>query len=114
LIGLNPIPSISRPYKYVPVRHVPATPNAYDYYGENLLPNFNLLPTWVYTTPHNIQRSTPQNESCNACHGNAAIFLTIDKVNPDEIEANLPVIVPEVPPTRDDQPPVSGTEISSP
>lgn len=114
LIGLNPIPSIARPYKYVPVRHVPATSNAYEYYGDNLLPNFDLLPTWVYTTPHNIQRSTPQNESCNACHGNGAIFLTIDKVNPDEIEANLPVIVPQIPPAFEVDPFEPELETGSP
>ena len=97
LIGLNPDRSYTRPYKYVPLRHIPATPDAYAYYGENLQPNFNALPTWAYATPHNIQLKTPQAESCNACHGNAALFLTADKVNPAELEANLPVIVPVIP-----------------
>jgi len=97
LIGLNPQRSYTRPYKYVPLRHVPATPNAFSFYGENLLPNFNSLPTWVYATPHNIQRQTPQAESCNACHGNADIFLTIDKLHPEEVPANQNVIVDQVP-----------------
>lgn len=97
LIGLNRQPSFTRPYKYVPVRHVPATPEGFSFYGENLLPNFNALPTWAYATPHNIQLKTPQTESCNACHGNPDLFLTADKVRPEEMEANLPVIVPEVP-----------------
>jgi hypothetical protein len=52
-----------------------------------------------YTTPHNIQRNTPQTETCDACHGNEAIFLTADKVYPEELEANLPVIVDEIPPS---------------
>ncbi|MEI2421919.1 hypothetical protein V6O07_16705, partial [Arthrospira platensis SPKY2] len=56
------------------------------------------LPTWTYATPHNIQRNTPQTASCNACHGNADIFLTEDKVSPETLQANQPVIVPEVPP----------------
>jgi thiosulfate/3-mercaptopyruvate sulfurtransferase len=98
LIGLNPLRSFTRPYKYVPVRHVPVAPTSYQFYGANLLPNFNILPTWVYATPHNIQRKTPQTESCNACHGNEALFLTADKVHPDELEANLPVIVTDIPP----------------
>ena len=100
LIGLNTRQSEERPYKYVPVRHIPVDPNNYDYYGENLLPNFGALPTWAYATPHNIQRNTPQNSSCNACHGNAEIFLTADKVRDWELEANQDVIVPEVPPTK--------------
>ncbi|MDI6695108.1 MAG: hypothetical protein QME21_08690 [Anaerolineales bacterium] len=97
LIGRNPLRSFTRPYKYVPLRHIPAISDSYAFYGENLLPNFNVLPTWAYATPHNIQRKTPQTESCNACHGNSALFLTADKVRPEELEANMPVIVPAVP-----------------
>ena len=96
-IGLNPIQSEERPYSYVPVRHIPIAPTNFDYYGENLLSNFDSLPTWKYTTPHNIQRNTPQNEACANCHGNEAIFLTADKVKPEELEANQSVIVPNVP-----------------
>jgi thiosulfate/3-mercaptopyruvate sulfurtransferase len=96
-IGRNPIQNEHRPYEYVTVRHVPISPTSFEYYGENLLPNFDALPTWAYATPHNIQRKTPQNETCQACHGNADIFLTADKVKPEELEANQPVIVQEVP-----------------
>lgn len=96
-IGRNTLQSNERPYEYVPVRHIPVDPESYSFYGENLLPNFNALPTWAYSTPHNVQLNTPQNESCNSCHGNADIFLTIDKVNPDEVEANQDVIIMEVP-----------------
>ncbi|MBN8579035.1 MAG: hypothetical protein J0L96_00080 [Anaerolineae bacterium] len=98
LIGRNPIQSEDRPYKYVPVRHVPSSPTSYEYYGDNLLKNFDALPTWVYSTPHNIQRNTPQNESCEACHANPAIFLTADKVQAAELNANQNVIVNTVPP----------------
>ena len=99
LIGRNPIRSEDRPYAYVPVRHIPVTENAYEFYGENLLPNFNALPTWNYATPHNIQKNTPQNASCEACHsGDASIFLTADKVKPEELEANLSVIIETLPP----------------
>jgi thiosulfate/3-mercaptopyruvate sulfurtransferase len=97
LIGLNPQRSYTRPYKYVPLRHVPISPNSFSFYGDNLLPNFNALSNWVYATPHNIQLNTPQTESCNACHGNESLFLTIDKVNPEEVDANQNVIVDEVP-----------------
>jgi len=101
-IGQNPIRSGQRPYRYVPVRHVPIAPTSYEFYGDNLLPNFDALPTWAYATPHNIQRNTPQTESCNACHGNADIFLTEDKVREGYVEANRSVIVPLVPPLLDE------------
>ncbi|MCP4424932.1 MAG: hypothetical protein GY803_10595, partial [Chloroflexi bacterium] len=39
-------------------------------------------------TPLRIQRETPQTESCDACHGNADLFLTIDDIYPEEVEAN--------------------------
>lgn len=97
LIGRNVRKSFDRPYDYVPVRHVPISETNFDYYGDNLLPNFNALPTWAYATPHNIQRQTPQNASCDACHGQESLFLTADKVYPEELEANLPVIVDEIP-----------------
>lgn len=103
LIGLNAQRSYTRPYKYVPVRHVPVAATSFEFYGENLLPNFDALPTWAYATPHNIQLKTPQAESCNACHGNAAIFLTAEKVRAEELNANLPVIVPEIPTTIPDE-----------
>jgi thiosulfate/3-mercaptopyruvate sulfurtransferase len=98
LIGRNVLNSAERPYLYVPVRHVPVAETSFEYYGEDLLPNFNALETWKYTTPHNIQRLTPQNESCDACHGNPDLFLTADKVAENELEANDGVIVDSVPP----------------
>lgn len=103
-IGRNTRQNENRPYDYVPVRHIPVDPDNFEYYGENLQSNFNLLPSWAYATPHNIQRLTPQNESCNACHGNAEIFLTADKVKPEELEANLGVIVENVPALIPQQP----------
>jgi thiosulfate/3-mercaptopyruvate sulfurtransferase len=98
LIGLNPVQTYERPYRYVPVRHVPVTPNTFDLFGKGLLPNFDQLNTWKYATPHNIQLRTPQTESCNACHGNPVLFLTADKVAPSELAANKGVIVNQVPP----------------
>jgi hypothetical protein len=96
-IGRNPLQNPERPWRYVPVRHVPIDRDSFAYYGDDLLPNFDALPTWKYATPHNIQRITPQNETCNACHGNAEVFLTADDVQPDELEANTDVIVEELP-----------------
>lgn len=98
LIGRNPIQTYERPYRFVPVRHVPVAADTFDAYGPNLLPNFDARETWTYSTPHNIQLSTPQTDSCNACHGNPDLFLTADKVAAEELEANRNVIVEEIPP----------------
>ena len=98
LIGRNPLQNEQRPYDFVPVRHIPVAPTSYEYYGENLQSNFDALPTWAYATPHNIQLNTPQNETCEACHGSPEFFLTEDKVNPGELGANQEVIVSSPPP----------------
>lgn len=50
-IALNPIRNAERPYRYVPVRQVPIDQTAFDFYGDNLLPTFDNLPTWAYATP---------------------------------------------------------------
>ncbi len=107
-IGRNPRPSYARPYDFVPVRHVPIAAGNFDYYGKGLLPSFDSLPTWVYTTPHNTQRITPQAELCNACHGNPEWFLTADKVSPTEWRANRQVVLPSIPA------PVRTEEVASP
>jgi thiosulfate/3-mercaptopyruvate sulfurtransferase len=92
LIGHNPIQSDDRPWEYVPVRHVPVAPDSFAFYGEDLLPNFDSRPTWTYATPHNIQRITPQNESCDGCHGGDTYFLTSERVAEAELQANAAVI----------------------
>jgi hypothetical protein len=100
LIGLNPLQGPERPYEYVLLRHVPIADTSFAYYGEGLLSSFNTLPTWKYATPHNIQRNTPQTAACDACHGNADIFLTADKIAPQELEANQSVIIHQIPESR--------------
>lgn len=93
-IGLNPLQSPERPWAYAPVRHAPAAPGLYDFYAEGLLSEFDAVPTWKYATPHNIQRNTPQNASCTSCHGQDALFLRAEDVDPATREANRSVIVP--------------------
>lgn len=104
-IGRNPIQSDARPWNYVLVRHVPTNPDLWAYYGDNLLPEFNDLPTWKATTPHNMQKNTPQNASCNNCHGQAELFLTEADVDPAELEANRDVIVTRIPALRPEDEP---------
>jgi thiosulfate/3-mercaptopyruvate sulfurtransferase len=102
-IGLNPRQSDERPWNYVLLRHAPVNQDIFANYGEDLLPDFDAEPTWKYTTPHNIQRITPQNTECNNCHGNPDLFLMEDDVRPEELEANQGVIVPEPPPAMGSQ-----------
>jgi thiosulfate/3-mercaptopyruvate sulfurtransferase len=92
-IGLNPLQSERRPEKFVTLRHVPADQDAFKFYVENGLANFDKLPTWKLATPHNIQRKTPQNDSCNACHGKDNLFLLEKDVKPEYLNANKIVIV---------------------
>jgi hypothetical protein len=97
-IGRNPIQSDDRPWDYVLVRHVPVVPDTFAFYDGYVLPEFDNAPTWKYATPHNIQRVTPQNQSCTSCHGQSELFLTASDVAPEEMAANAVVIVEDVPP----------------
>lgn len=96
-IGRNPQQSDERPWQYVLLRHIPAARDTFAFYGPDLLPRYDDVPTWKYAAVHNIQRVTPQNQSCNNCHGQADLFLTAADVAPDELEANQSVIVDQVP-----------------
>lgn len=96
-IGRNPAKTPELPFDYIIVRHVPVAKDTFDFYGKDLLSNFDAQPTWKYATPHNIQRVTPQGQ-CDGCHGNENIFLTAKDVLPEEKKANEKVIVTEIPP----------------
>lgn len=93
-IGFNPLQSERRPEKWVTLRHAPIDQESFKFYVENGLTNFDREPTWKLATPHNIQRKTPQNESCNACHDNEELFLREKDVEPKYLNANQTVIVP--------------------
>jgi thiosulfate/3-mercaptopyruvate sulfurtransferase len=110
----NELQNAERPYRYVTVRHIPVDIDSFSFYGDNLLSNFDNRSTWEYATPHNIQRNTPQTESCESCHGNDAIFLTADKVVPEELNANANVIVDHAPPLPDGYVPATPLETEVP
>jgi len=94
-IGLNTVPDY--PYEYVTVRHNPVARDAFEFFGEDLLPDFDLYPTWKTAAPHNIQLSTPQNKTCEACHENEALFLMEQDLDPDDSKANRAVIIDAMP-----------------
>ncbi len=95
-IGRNSNKTAERPYNYVLVRHVPTNADLFKGYGVTFS-SPNAIASWRLTTPHNIQRKTKQNVTCEACHSNAALFLTADQVKPEEREANKSVIVEKIP-----------------
>lgn len=97
-IGRNPLPDEVHPWEYVLLRHVPIEPDTFAFYEDILLTSFDSTPTWKLATPHNIQRITPQNATCNNCHGQEELFLTADDIRPARWEANASVVVDEIPP----------------
>jgi thiosulfate/3-mercaptopyruvate sulfurtransferase len=92
-IGVNPNSSKEMPYEYMVLRHPPVDPEIFDSYVKNGLADIDKLPTWKIAAPHNIQRITPQNKTCNDCHGKAGIFLQEKDLLDWEKEANSRVVV---------------------
>lgn len=106
-IGRNPLPDLRAP-PYVTLRHIPIAPDTYAGWGiDDPLAAFEVLPTWKYTSPHNItlwtaRTEVPEGGSCmDACHGTPA---TVDgwflrqadlDARPDEAAANADFIVPD-------------------
>lgn len=93
-IGLNPLQSEKRPEEFITLRHVQVDQETFDFYVKDGLTDFDALPNWKLTTPHNIQRRTPQNKTCNSCHGKEVLFLLEKDVNPEDHKANKDVVVP--------------------
>jgi 3-mercaptopyruvate sulfurtransferase SseA len=82
-------------YRFMLVRHIPVNPKLFEYYVKDAFTNFDRLPTWKRTSPHNIQRKTWQNATCNNCHGNRALFLSEKDLLAYEISANRFGVVPD-------------------
>lgn len=96
-IAKNTRESENRPYKIVPVRHIPIARDTFSSWGIADLVNYDSEPTWKYATPHNIQRWTPQTTVENGwcgqnCH-NSEYYLTLDDLDPQEIEANKNIVL---------------------
>lgn len=94
-IGFNPKKSETSSYEYVIVRHPPTNPEIFNFYTQSSLPDFDSLPTWKSTAPHNIQRITPQSEACNNCHGNRELFLSSQDLMDWEKACDREVVVPD-------------------
>jgi thiosulfate/3-mercaptopyruvate sulfurtransferase len=109
-IGRNIDRSPANPYKYNLVRHTPALKNtlaSFRYFQavlkgapgpKDLIANYDALPTWNSASVHSIQLRTPQNQTCNSCHGHKELFLTQSDLTSKDPAANEKIIVRKIPP----------------
>lgn len=74
-IGMNPIPS-TKPFKFATLRRSLMAPDSWKEYGLPNLANFDVRPTYKYSTPHNIIRWTTRTKvaSGKACYDNCHII----------------------------------------
>jgi thiosulfate/3-mercaptopyruvate sulfurtransferase len=106
-IALNPIPGL-KDFKFALVQRTSAHPDNWIGYGEDLgYTNFDVLPTYSYTTPHNILRKTGRTDvaggfSCSYnCHIrnnggvllNSELYLWADSLETWEVDATGPYTV---------------------
>lgn len=109
-IGRNPLPN-DREEDIVVLRHIPVSESTYSSWGAEV-PTYSNLPTFKYSTPHNILRWTTRtqvegSESCGtACHNTEdspdGWFLRQSDLNSltsaNERQANQHLILPNGPP----------------
>ena len=95
-IGMNPDRTEEYPYEYVTVRKVPTVPDSFEGFGVTL-ENYDAVPTWKMSTPHNIKKTTRYNRSCDSCHGHPELFLSEQDLGIDPSDADLAVVVSSPP-----------------
>lgn len=105
-IAANPIKGIKN-YELSLVRRTPHAPDSWSLWSVPLLANFDVLPTYNYTTPHNILRwtdrtKTTQGDQCYAsCHivddngtkKNKNLYLLEENLLPWELNATKGITV---------------------
>lgn len=73
-IAVNPLPDLKPGFNFTLVRRTLAAPDNWDKYGVEEYANFDVLPTYNYTSPHNILRWTSrttvnEGSTCSSnCH----------------------------------------------
>jgi hypothetical protein len=74
-IAVNPLPLIKKGFDFTLVRRTLAAPDNWDKYGVPEYASFNVLPTYNYTSPHNILRWTTRTQIAGgqACYSNCHI-----------------------------------------
>jgi thiosulfate/3-mercaptopyruvate sulfurtransferase len=74
-IALNPLPDIKTGFKFALVRRTLAAPDSWSAYDVPILSDFDALPTYNYTTPHNILKWTARTQVAagGTCYSNCHI-----------------------------------------
>lgn len=74
-IAQNPIPTIKTGFKFTLVRRTLAAPDNWEKYDVAEYANFNVFPTYNYTSPHNILKWTPRTQvmAGKACSSNCHV-----------------------------------------
>ena len=74
-IALNPIPNVKTEFKFSLVRRTLAAPDNWEKYDVPEYANFDVFPTYNFTTPHNILRWTNRTQVSDgkACYSNCHI-----------------------------------------
>ncbi len=74
-IALNPIPDVKQGYDFVLVRRTLGAPDNWSKYGADDYENFDVFPTYNFTTPHNILKLTTRTDvgSGDACYTNCHV-----------------------------------------
>jgi len=112
-IAVNPLPDIKTGFDFTLVRRTLAAPDNWEKYGVDEYANFDVLPTYNYTSPHNILRWTsrttvPEGSTCYTnCHirnegGNLVnkdLYLFQSDLLEWELSATTPITVDEKLPT---------------
>jgi thiosulfate/3-mercaptopyruvate sulfurtransferase len=94
-IGRNSRPTPENPYAFTVQHHPPVVPETFDFYSPGAFKDFAQHPTWTNAAPHTIRRITPQNKTCNNCHGRRELFLDAKDLDAAEVAANAAVVVPD-------------------
>jgi thiosulfate/3-mercaptopyruvate sulfurtransferase len=106
-IAVNPLPDIKEGFNLSLVRRTLAAPDNWVEYSVPLYSDFDVLPTFNYTTPHNILRWTsrttvPEGSECyTSCHIrneggvliNKSLYLFLENLNSWEINASSGIVV---------------------
>jgi thiosulfate/3-mercaptopyruvate sulfurtransferase len=103
-IAKNPIPDVKTGYDFALVRRTLAAPDNWKEYGVDEYADFSALPTYNYTTPHNILRWTARTsgETCSSgCHIrndngvliNKELYLFQEDLEDWELEATSKITV---------------------
>jgi hypothetical protein len=80
-IAVNPIPLVKDKYELALVRRTLAAPDNWEKYGVTEYSNFDVLPTYNYTTPHNLLRWTERTHvESGACNLNCHIRMEGDSM----------------------------------